>query len=572
MRRTEISQLGSQNTQAPPGRAIGLLFLKRYLAMGNRLILWRPTSIVFFCIAGPEDRHPQSGGGFEPTLSEFALALSDRPAWVVIGSNLHRHLLELANWIGEKERPESTFVFRYLLSSPDERKVFSPQALVSAAIRCTHGLFAFLMTKELLDSENADVLLALLKLPLAVAPDPAGPAHLTPQFSFLGTQFIDWYDATYDRPSEIQHLLIPAWKLFFQRYRDLRTRENHSRTFPDAGMLFQMALASVWGEECCYEDEGRKQCSCIEQSFALFEPDLFCVLHYFNERYFPYLIIWIQDSAEDEREGEVYEFVLDYAKDFTSIMMPLAVQLEKDGWYELACGMIAFYLSISGVMTRGNLDALDGIPRVIKLLRGLPGFNLIERAINLVCELAHQSGKMVTFSRLDQFRQTPDEKITALIAAGEGELCEFKSSLRVNLKTAEKDGRVEQSALKTIAGFLNKRGGDLLIGIGDDGCITGVEVDGFETNDKWNLHFKNLVDRTMPGAMDYVECRLATIAGKTVAHVTCRKSKCEVYLYNRETRQEEFYVRRGSATDNLSMKDAVDYIRRTFQRAETSTE
>jgi hypothetical protein len=65
----------------------------------------------------------------------------------------------------------------------------------------------------------------------------------------------------------------------------------------------------------------------------------------------------------------------------------------------------------------------------------------------------------------------------------------------------------------------------------------------------------------MPGAMDYVECRSATIAGKTVAHVTCKKSRTPVYLRNRETQQEEFYVRRGPSTDCLGIRETVEYIR-----------
>jgi predicted HTH transcriptional regulator len=39
--------------------------------------------------------------------------------------------------------------------------------------------------------------------------------------------------------------------------------------------------------------------------------------------------------------------------------------------------------------------------------------------------------------------------------------------------------------LKTIAAFLNTEGGDLLIGVGDDGSVVGVEPDKLERDDKF---------------------------------------------------------------------------------------
>ena len=49
--------------------------------------------------------------------------------------------------------------------------------------------------------------------------------------------------------------------------------------------------------------------------------------------------------------------------------------------------------------------------------------------------------------------------VDMLVDAGEGELIEFKSTLRVNLHTGEKDPRIELAIVRTIAGFLNTRAG-----------------------------------------------------------------------------------------------------------------
>ncbi len=60
-----------------------------------------------------------------------------------------------------------------------------------------------------------------------------------------------------------------------------------------------------------------------------------------------------------------------------------------------------------------------------------------------------------------------------LIKRGESKTLEFKSSLRWSLKENRLDSKgVTHAAMKTIAAFLNTEGGDLLIGVADDGSAT----------------------------------------------------------------------------------------------------
>ena len=58
-----------------------------------------------------------------------------------------------------------------------------------------------------------------------------------------------------------------------------------------------------------------------------------------------------------------------------------------------------------------------------------------------------------------------------LVKRGESKTLEFKSTLRWNLREDRKDNRVTHAVLKTIAAFLNTEGGDLLIGVADDGSV-----------------------------------------------------------------------------------------------------
>ncbi len=70
-----------------------------------------------------------------------------------------------------------------------------------------------------------------------------------------------------------------------------------------------------------------------------------------------------------------------------------------------------------------------------------------------------------------------------LIKRGESLTLEFKATLRWNLKEDRQDDRVVTHAvLKTIAAFLNTQGGDLLIGVADDGSDSSeIEKDQLRT-------------------------------------------------------------------------------------------
>lgn len=83
--------------------------------------------------------------------------------------------------------------------------------------------------------------------------------------------------------------------------------------------------------------------------------------------------------------------------------------------------------------------------------------------------------------------------IAELIAGGETEGVEFKSTLRTNLHTGQPDDKIQMAVLKTAAAFLNAGGGTLLIGVADDGVVTGLAAGGFANEDKMSLHLVNLL-------------------------------------------------------------------------------
>ena len=122
--------------------------------------------------------------------------------------------------------------------------------------------------------------------------------------------------------------------------------------------------------------------------------------------------------------------------------------------------------------------------------------------------------------------------------------------------------------LKTIAAFLNTDGGDLLIGVADNGSVVGIERDRLESDDKFMLHLAQVVrnglgDRT--GTC--IDPKTQIVQSETVCVVSCQRSPEPVFLKWKgvEANAEgDFFVRSGPGTAKLSPESAREYIRTRF--------
>lgn len=162
--------------------------------------------------------------------------------------------------------------------------------------------------------------------------------------------------------------------------------------------------------------------------------------------------------------------------------------------------------------------------------------------------------------RANEGKQT----VEAIVAAGEGNTVEFKSTLRVNLHTNQNDPKMEHSVLKTIAAFLNsKEGGILLVGVDDNGTALGIETHKFPNEDKMNLHLGNLIKSKLgSSSMLNIKPHFETFQDKRVLVVDCAPSGSAVYLKNGTS--EEFFIRAGASTAALQPSEMTDYIKQRF--------
>lgn len=153
--------------------------------------------------------------------------------------------------------------------------------------------------------------------------------------------------------------------------------------------------------------------------------------------------------------------------------------------------------------------------------------------------------------------------VTDLIVAGEGDAIEFKSTLRANLHTGQHDDKMQLAVLKTIAGFLNAKGGTLLIGVSDSGEVLGLEADGFTNEDKMGLHLVNLMkDRMGEVFMPYVHYHFEDEEGGRVLAVRCDKGPKAAFV--KDGGSQRFYVRGGASTQELQGASIPEYCKQRF--------
>ncbi|TKJ41175.1 hypothetical protein CEE37_05790 [candidate division LCP-89 bacterium B3_LCP] len=153
--------------------------------------------------------------------------------------------------------------------------------------------------------------------------------------------------------------------------------------------------------------------------------------------------------------------------------------------------------------------------------------------------------------------------ILQLIAEGEGQNLEFKETLEANTHTGEKHPGVLQSALKTIAAYLNTVGGTLLIGVSDSGEIKGLDrdlqfckhnnLDGFE------LKLRDLVgsSRFSPNPLGMVNISFEELPEGTVCRVDVEPlARPEVQHFD-----NNIYVRDGNRTIKLEGPTLTKWVK-----------
>jgi predicted HTH transcriptional regulator len=173
----------------------------------------------------------------------------------------------------------------------------------------------------------------------------------------------------------------------------------------------------------------------------------------------------------------------------------------------------------------------------------------------------------------------PAQEVRDQIASGESATLEFKSTARWNVKGNLADTKMERVIVKTVAAFLNTKGGTLIIGVEDDGKVYGLANDyklcgnkGRDGFENWlmqtlmkdfgkdvsaqlqvEFHQMGTADEALPGSADVCVIKVAPSP----------KPRFAV-----EDSKEVFYVRTGNATNVLKMSEFMNYCKTRWPDAE----
>ncbi len=163
--------------------------------------------------------------------------------------------------------------------------------------------------------------------------------------------------------------------------------------------------------------------------------------------------------------------------------------------------------------------------------------------------------------------------IRDMIASGETQGLEFKSTGRFSLRTGSKDPKMEHIIVKTVCGFMNAEGGGmLLIGVEDDGQIIGLGQDyrtlGNKPNkDGYELWLRQHLDNSLscPTA-GIVRIAFDEVDGKEICVVHVGASSRPVFAKSLSGggTPSEFWVRVGNATKQMHGDDMEDYKSRRW--------
>ena len=204
----------------------------------------------------------------------------------------------------------------------------------------------------------------------------------------------------------------------------------------------------------------------------------------------------------------------------------------------------------------GTLIISKSTPSEKSLIRDIPNPGFYEQLIR-----GMSSSETLPRPRVES------EDVNALITGGESQHVEFKSSLIWDYRRQSANKDLYEPVMKNITGFLNTRGGVVIIGVDDTGQVLGLEpdlgtlskanLDGFEN--AFNMAFNRMIGVEF---RRFVALSFPTIGRDAVCMIAIQPSDEPAYLTHKGT--EGFYIRAGNATQPLPVSKATRYIQARF--------
>jgi hypothetical protein len=233
--------------------------------------------------------------------------------------------------------------------------------------------------------------------------------------------------------------------------------------------------------------------------------------------------------------------------------------------HPIAMGVAWGELRSASVITDGLWAFMRSRVETVFTARVLPmtlGYALVGGTIGLVFALYHLA--LVRQSRmLRSLSNRLADDLPSLLAEGENEHIEFKSSVRWDLQKDVINRSLEGVIAKTIAGLMNHRGGSLVVGVTDKGEVVGLQKD-YQTlkhknRDGFERCIMDIVNKKLGGhKCTLIHCMFHEVAGQDVCRILVEPSRDPVYVNDGQVAR--YFVRSGNGTRELDAREALAHI------------
>jgi len=153
--------------------------------------------------------------------------------------------------------------------------------------------------------------------------------------------------------------------------------------------------------------------------------------------------------------------------------------------------------------------------------------------------------------------------IDDLLHKNETQRLEYKSSMRWDMRQNQQNSSLEEVIAKELCCFMNSGGGDLLIGVDDEGNPIGLKKDYSTFKDKsadgFAQHLTNMINKYLDkNANAYVELDFIPINNFEICRCKIKSSPRPIYLS--KNNEKLFFIRANNTCQPLDMEEAHQYI------------
>lgn len=181
-----------------------------------------------------------------------------------------------------------------------------------------------------------------------------------------------------------------------------------------------------------------------------------------------------------------------------------------------------------------------------ELHKSLPFSSVLEyqTALIIILSVLEALILMVIIRRWFRSRRVSIVSVERLLQEGENEDVEFKASFRWDYKERRVNKELAYAVAKSIAGFMNAKGGTLLIGVTDEKTPIGLDMDYStlkkKSSDGFILHLIQILNNHLGKEYSaFLSANIIHFKGKDICRIDVLPSNKPVYVV--QDGQEEFF-------------------------------